>query len=77
MRKSCPAAYKICMILHSFRERDTEDRHCLAEDLCDCLNKNKTILEKLLILLAEDWSVVVVLVELLCKLVRIVCHECW
>ena len=64
-------------LLHSFREIDSKDRHCLAEYLCNSLHKHESGLEKLLILLSEDRSIVVILVELLRKLICVVCYECW
>ena len=61
--------------LHPFRKSDAEDRHSLAENLSNGLDKYKTALKKFLILLTKDRSIVIVLVELLGKLVCIVCNE--
>lgn len=61
--------------LHPFRERDAEDRHCLAEDSCYGFHQNQTVLEEGLVFFAEDRSVVIVLVELLGELVCVVCYH--
>ena len=66
---------RVYLTLHSVWKCDSENCHCLSEHLSNSLNKHKTHRKKFSILLAEDWSIVIVLVELLSKLVCIVCNK--
>ena len=63
--------------LHSLRKSDSENGHSLAEHFCNCINQNKPVLKKRLILFAENRCIMIILVELLCKFVCIVSYESW
>ena len=65
----------IYSLLHSLRKVDAKNGHSLAEDSCDGFHQDQTILEQSLVFLAEDRSVVIVLIELLGELVGVVCYH--
>ena len=63
------------MHLHSFREADSEDIHSLNQSLGHGGGDCQPLGADCGVFLLEDGEIVVILVELLCQVIAVICHK--